>query len=362
MKRIIIFIVPFILLILICVPVCVSAEDNIDFSCHEIYEDIDDILRESDIGVSSEQISDPDISFLISEMKERLSGMTAAPVKLLAAIITVIILSAFVKDALHSSDKDIYGMICVLSSVTVIFPALFEVYGRALGSVGRTGGFITVFVPVFAGVTAAMGNISAAGIYNILILAMSELMVTVTDNYLMPVISIVTVLAISGSIFSDTSLEKLTSLLKKIIVWGMTAIMTLFTGFVTMKCTIAGKADSVATKTVKFALSGFVPIVGGAVSDAYSTVRGSFDIIRTSIGTIGTTALMIIMLPPVIEIMIYRLVMWISSAAAELFSVGPVVKLLNALDCGLAIAQSVLVCFSVMFVLCSGILLNCCSD
>jgi stage III sporulation protein AE len=71
---------------------------------------------------------------------------------------------------------------------------------------------------------------------------------------------------------------------------------------------------------------------------------------------------MIIMLPPVIEIMIYRLVMWISSAAAELFSVGPVVKLLNALDCGLAIAQSVLVCFSVVFVLCSGILLNCCSD
>jgi len=77
---------------------------------------------------------------------------------------------------------------------------------------------------------------------------------------------------------------------------------------------------------------------------------------------VGASAIIVIMLPPVIEIAAFRLAMWISSAAAELFSVNSMTKLLDALDSGLAVIQSVLVCYSVIFILCTGILLNCCGD
>ena len=60
----------------------------------------------------------------------------------------------------------------------------------------------------------------------------------------------------------------------------------------------------------------------------------------------------------VIEIMIIRLVMWTGSAAAELFSADSINKLLKSFDSGLAIAQSLLVCYSMMFILCSAILMN----
>ncbi|MDE5862681.1 MAG: stage III sporulation protein AE, partial [Ruminococcus sp.] len=168
-----------------------------------------------------------------------------------------------------------------------------------------------------------------------------------------------TVLAVSGSVFPDMSLNSIINLLKKLITWGMTVTMTLFTGFVSMKCTLGGKADGVASKTARFLISGAVPVVGGAVSDAYATVKSSFDVIHGSVGTVGVIAMIIIMLPPVMEVLVFRIVMWVGTAIAELFSTEPLVRLMKGIDSGLAVAQSVLVCYSVIFVLCTGILMKC---
>ena len=114
-----------------------------------------------------------------------------------------------------------------------------------------------------------------------------------------------------------------------------------------------------ASKTARFLISGAVPVVGGAVSDAYATVKSSFDVIHGSVGTVGVIAMIIIMLPPVMEVLVFRIVMWVGTAIAELFSTEPLVKLMKGIDSGLAVAQSVLVCYSVIFVLCTGILMKC---
>jgi stage III sporulation protein AE len=249
-------------------------------------------------------------------------------------------------------------MICVLTAVTVITPPLLTVYERSLSAITRTGGFISVFVPIFAAVTAAAGGLTSGSAYDILILAVSEVVVQLSVRLLMPVLSITTVLAISGSVFPNASLDSISVLLKKLVTWGLTVAMTLFTGFVSMKCTLTGKADGAATKTAKFMISGFVPVVGSAVSDAYATVRSSLDVMRTTIGAAGTVAVVLIMLPPILEIMAFRAAMWAGAAAADVFSVAPLSKLLKGLDSGLAVAQSVLVCYSVIFVICTGILMN----
>ena len=52
----------------------------------------------------------------------------------------------------------------------------------------------------------------------------------------------------------------------------------------------------------------------------------------------------------------YRAVMWIGAAAADIFSAQPAAKLLRSFDSGLAIAQCVLVSYSLMFMISSAIL------
>ena len=361
MKRIFLFAVIIFLMFTSFIPVNAAADYDEDRS--EISSQLDDVLSEYDIDWRYDDISGLGFGELWETVSGSLADKLKAPARLLASLLAITIFTAVMRgmgDGVFSkgSNSGLYNMVCVLTAVTVITPSLFAVYESALSAIERTGGFMLVFVPVFAGITIASGGIASGGIYNMMILGASELFAGLTDSFLMPILSVTAVLAVSGSVFPNVSVESIVKLIKKLITWEMTVAMTLFTGFTTMKCTLAAKTDGAAAKTAKFIISGFVPIVGGAVSDAYSTVRGSFDVIRSTVGTAGNIAILIFVVPPLIELLVFRGVMWIGTAAAELLSADSLVRLMKGIDSGLAIAQSVLVCYSVMLILCTGILVQ----
>lgn len=360
-KRLIIPIV-FIIMIIISFPLTASASQLSEEEA-EISGQIDEIMYSNDISLSYGEIAGLSFGELWDRIKGAVVSDMNSPIRVLGTILIVSVFTAVMKTLgdgiLHgNSSSEMFDTICAVTAAAAVTPRLLDVYGDTLSSIERSGGFILVFVPLFAGITAAVGGIVSGGLYNVLILAASEILVGLSQNYLMPVLSVSAVLAISGSVFPNASTDGIVTLLKKVIVWGMTISMTLFTGFLTLKCSLAGKADGVATKTAKFLMSGFVPIVGGAVSDAYSTVRGGFEVMRGTVGTAGIFAVVLIMLPPILRLLIFRGVMWAGTAVAELLSAQPVIRLLKGLDSGLSIAQSVLICYSLMFILCTSILMN----
>jgi len=342
-------------------PVRASAEYE---SEAEISRQLDSILQDYDINYTYSDIGGLSAGDIISEVKEKLVSRVKAPSKVLGTMLIVVIFTAVMKNSgegvfSKSSTSGLYGMVCVMTAVAVISPQLFSVYKSSLDAVDKCGGFITAFVPVFTVITASMGGITTAGVYNLMILGVSELIVRLSECYLLPLLSVTAVFAVTGSVFPSISLNTVNEFIKKAVIWAVTVTMTLFTGFVTMKCTLGGKADTVATKTVRTIISGTVPIVGGAVSDAYSTVLSGLNVIHGTAGFAGTVGIMVIMLPPLIEITVFRIVLWAGTASAEIFSADQLSKLMKGIDCGLAVAQCVLVCYSVIFILCTGILMYC---
>lgn len=341
----------------------VYAVSEYDSQTAEISAQVDDMLEEYDISYTYEDMNDLSLSDLFESVKENLAARASAPFKTLGLVLMVIFFSALMKNIgetalLNRASSNMYNLVCVLSSVTVITPLLLNAYGNAESAIDTGGGFMKIFVPVFAGVTIASGHITSAGVYNTITLVAAEFIVELSRNFLMPLLSITIALAILGSVFSHTAVDGIIRLIKKLITWVMTVALTLFGGFVSLKCTLGASADGFAAKTAKFVISGFVPVVGSAVSDAYTTVKGSFDVMRCTIGLAGTVAVVMIMLPPVIELLLYRAVMWIGTAVAEMFSADSIAKLMKNLDSGLSIAMSILICFSMLFIICTGILMK----
>lgn len=79
----------------------------------------------------------------------------------------------------------------------------------------------------------------------------------------------------------------------------------IFAGFITLKNIISGSADSLTSKGIRLVTSTFVPIVGGALSEAYSAISGSISLLRGVIGIYGIIAVAVIFLP-----VILNLAMW----------------------------------------------------
>ena len=351
----------FIVMLFLCVPVNAAADYTEEEA--EISGQINDILSDYDIDYDYGDMSEMSFSDIIGEIRGAMSAKASAPLRMLVTIIILAVFTSVMRsagDTFTEGNKGsgVYDMICVIAAVTAITPQLMTVYSDSMDSIRMISGFISIFVPLYAGIVMASGGIVSGSVYNAAVLGASEVIVGLSGCYLMPVLTMTAVLAVTGSVFPNKSVDSLIGIVKKLITWCITIIMSLFCGFVTLKTTIAGKADGAATKTTKFVISGSVPIVGGAVSDAYSTVRGCFEVIGTTVGTAGTIAILLIMLAPTAEILLFRAVMKIGTAVSEMFSAAPLTKLLTGIDSGLAIAQSVLVSYAVMFIICTAILMQ----
>ncbi|MDE5936993.1 MAG: hypothetical protein K2G83_06285, partial [Ruminococcus sp.] len=277
MKKAVIIFLSLIIVFTFILPVSAMAED-ISSPVDEITEQIDSILDDYDIGFDISDMDSLSLTELIDRIKNHLISHLDAPLKIMCSIFIVIICSTLTNNAV-SKSTDIYNMVCVMTAVTVIVPQLISVFGETLYTIQVGSSFILVFVPLFTAVSVISGGFTSAGVYHMMMLGASEMIVKLSESYLLPVLSVISAFAVTGSVFPNTSLDSLVNLLKKTVTWGISITMSLFVGFVTLKCTITGKSDGVAAKTAKMLVSGFVPIVGGAVSDAYSTVKGSFDVI-----------------------------------------------------------------------------------
>ena len=326
----------------------------------QILSEIDQILSESDLELSCQEAAQLSPQGFLETAKTAVIRRLGAPLRLLGSLVLIAVFSTVVGALSEGGSQAgrLTEMVAALAAVGVVLPQICVVYETAAQVISRTGGFILVFVPAFAGLTAACGGLTSAGAYDMMILGASQLIVALSESFLMPVLGVVSALSITGSAFRSRPSDALVTALRKVIVWAMTVVMTLFTGFVSLKCTIAGRADSALSKTARFVISGAVPVVGGAVSDAYSSVRGSFDILRCTVGAAGTAAIILIMVPPVLELLLFRGALSLGAAAAEIFSAEALSKLLRSFDSGLAIAQSLLVSYGLMFLISSAILIQ----
>lgn len=360
MKRVVNAVIMLILLFMSAVPLSVKAEED-ENAEDKICSEVDEVLGDFGTELACEDINDISFGELADVIAEKADISLKSITSVAGAVILITVLSAAMKSIVSGFTKgasDICGSVCTLTSAAVIISPVSQTFEKALEAVNLTGDFITAYIPVFAGITAASGNVITAGAYDVSMLAASELIVQLTGRWLMPILTAATVLSVAGSFFDGADLSGIVKLMKKIVTWSITAVMLLFTGFVTLKCTLAGKADGAASKTAKFMISGIVPLVGGAVSDAYATVRSSFDVIRDTAGTAGCLAVAVILLAPLVQIIIFRGVMWIGSAAAGLFDESASSKLFEAFDNALSIVQCVLVCYGMIFILCTAVIMR----
>ncbi|MGN1105939.1 MAG: stage III sporulation protein AE, partial [Huintestinicola sp.] len=152
-------------------------------------------------------------------------------------------------------------------------------------------------------------------------------------------------------------LSSVTGLMKKITTLFLGFGMTVFTGLLSIQSIVGASADTLGVKAAKFVVSNFVPVVGSAVADAYSTMRSGLGLLRGAAGAFGIIALCVTLLPPVLETLCLYLAMTAGEAAAEMFGVKELGTFFKGAASVLSLTAAVLACFGVMFVISTVILM-----
>lgn len=241
---------------------------------------------------------------------------------------------------------------CVIVEASVVSIERVAVYFERLFA------SVAAFLPLSGVLYAMGGNVTGAAANSVSlsgILTLCELLCTKT---VLPFFSICLSLSML-SVFEGSEALAGQSLSTRLRKWYTTAlgiIMMILTTALASQNILSAKADSVAMKGAKFAVSGFVPISGGTVSSTLGTMAASVEMIRGSVGVIGIFAILMMLLPVILELAALRGILSFASFLAGMLGCTGEARLLGETEGLYGFLEGVAALAATIFLVAMGIL------
>ena len=317
-----------------------------------------DLLENIGLEQDISSLTEMQFSDFMSDILNNMKNQIHAPLQVLGLLIGVILLSALASSLKHQKNAitKIYDVIAILCATGAIIMPFTEIFSHSAQILEKTADFMLVFSAIFGGILGVNGNLTASVGYQSAMVILCDIALEIAVKLLFPFLTMSFAMSLVDAVNPEISLSGMIKLIQKITVWILGFLMALFLGFLSVQSIVSNSVDKLSTKAIKYAISGFVPFVGGAVSDAYSAVLGSMNLLKSATGMIGILAIIALLLPVLTELFLYKSVTAIASSIAELFSADGLARLFKNLESVLSVGFSVAVSFSVLFIVSTGIM------
>jgi stage III sporulation protein AE len=287
------------------------------------------------------------------------------PLRMLAALTGVILLLAVAETLRDGADTGqvkgrgtgTFGIVGVLAGAGLMIMYISDIVVRTSVTLNSGGTFLLTFVPVFAGVMAVAGQFTTASVFSISLITAGQVFTYITAMFLTPLASCILGVSAAGAVSPDLKIDALAGTIQKIVVWTLGLLVTLFAGLLSLQSFISTSADTVAMRAAKFTVSNSVPFVGGAISDALVSVRGSLNVLRNSTGTFGIIAGLAIVAPTLISVFVHKIALGMAAAISSVFGLPQLASLLKSGESVLGIIFALLFCFTLVVIISIALML-----
>lgn len=282
-------------------------------------------------GITPDQPKIFSFSDALGSVWEMLKSHATRPLRMLLGLCGVVLFCALSESMANAGSlKGIFSAVGVLCGAGIAAGAMSEMLESTLAAIGAAANFMLVFIPVLTGISAALGHTMTAAAVNSSILACTQLFSQLSANFLAPLCGAILGLSTAGAVNPQLKTDKLGDLVKKLIMWGLSLIMTIFMGVLSLQTAVSAASDNAAIKAAKFAVSQGVPIIGGTISDSVNTLQTGLGILKSSVGVYGIIAAAAVILPVLASLLCYKLAALLAQNMAEMFGLKELATLLKS--------------------------------
>lgn len=292
----------------------------------EIELDLNEIFNNALSGQVSKNI-------IIKSIGGLLGKELTESVKMIISILIVIIIHGILKSITENLGNEQTGKIGYFVQLIILITILAKIYLEILNNVKQTleeiSNFTYMLLPLYMSLTAATGNITTSTATQSLILVATNLITSFINQILIPILVIATVIGIISNISDEVHMNKLSKYMKSISIWFLCIFLTIFTCILSMESNLGQGVDNLTAKTSKTVVSSAVPIVGKILGDTVESVLSCTNVIKNAVGTLGTVAIFIIGITPIIRIGVLTLFFYLISGVAEIIADQKIVYVLE---------------------------------
>ena len=320
-------------------------DDSLDEQTKEFFDEYDIDTKDSDWV---NKISSGNV---LAHIWSLITGGIKAPAKTGVLIASIIFLTASLTAFGTSPRFETAIYAAALGICALVVNNVWQSVESAVSAVKGCSSFMLSFIPIFASALALSGHTITAPAMSALLLGATETMAYVASFAVLPLMGGYLALSIGSGVSPLLKNSGIVESVKKLSMWIMSLLATVFVGVLGIQTAVNSSADSVAIRTTKFILGTSVPVTGGALSEAVSTISASMGLLRSSIGIYGVVALIFMFLPIVIELVLWRLMLMINIYLGELFSLSKTTGILRAVDSMLSLLLGVVLIVGGMFII-----------
>lgn len=285
----------------------------------------------------------------------------SSPIRLLGTLCGILLLSALLSSLSGGLQEEGCSKAFTTASTLCVSAALMQTVIPLIRDTSRVidelTSFMVSFIPVFTGVIAVSGRPASAAAYQSVTFAAAQIFAQLASSLIVPLLGIFLAVCIAGAAADGIDVKGIVQGARNLAGWVLGLCLTVFVALLTLQTLTTGAADTVGNRALKFVISSSIPVVGGALSEAYSSLFGCLGVVKSAIGVFGVIVMAASFLPVLANIGLSMLALNLASAVGSILGEERACHVIQAVSSAISVLGGLILCYGMMILSSSAILL-----
>ncbi len=227
------------------------------------------------------------------------------------------ILSALTSNFKKQSTVEVVMFVAYATAVIIVLAIVTDVVITVEKTISLLSKLSEILFTILLTLLTALGGVTTVAAFQPFLAFLSGGIMKIISAIIVPAFVATNLFAVVGNITKDVKLDKMSAFFKSGASWLLGIVFSLFMAFVTAQGITGAAFDGISFQAAKFALSTYVPILGGYLSDGFDLALAGAVLIKNAAGFTGIIILLAIVVFPLLKLVILTLLLKLTAAVTE---------------------------------------------
>ncbi|MDR0855468.1 MAG: stage III sporulation protein AE [Christensenellaceae bacterium] len=174
-----------------------------------------------------------------------------------------------------------------------------------------------IALPIMLTLLAAIGGGATSGVFQPIAAFLTGFIAKTIEVVVIPMFIASSVFIIVSNLTKGVKFTKLAEGLQSVAKWLMGILFGILITLLTLGGTVGAGVDGVSLKSMKFAVSGYVPILGGYLASGFDIVLAGALVVKNSVGALAVLLLFAAVCAPILKLVVLSLLLKLAGGIVQ---------------------------------------------
>lgn len=258
----------------------------------------------------------------------------------------------------EKSTSNLIHLVCFMTVVILTIGMITSLSDVSLNAINSMVTQMNTLFPILLTLMVGIGAAASASVFQPIVAIISTYVADFFTYLVLPLFIFSFVFGIINNISDNIKLDKFNSFISSLFKWCVGIVFTLFFAIFTIQGISAGSFDSLSIRTTKYTIRSYIPVMGGYLSDGMDLILSSSILIKNSIGLVGLFLIITTIIAPLLEIVVFSLLLKLTSAILQPMGNSKTSNFLMSTSKSITMLSSCIIAVGFMYLISVGLVMT----